>query len=82
MDSESMSMMQKLSSHCAQMNDGAEMSCCSLECASECVSHFSPLSTPKDSLELLLVVVNSNPQTVLPHFYKIVLPIITPPPLV
>lgn len=82
MDSGNMSMMQNMSSHCAQMDDGAEMSCCSLECASECASYFSPFSTPKDLLELVIVAMNNNPQTALPHFYKIILPIIMPPPLV
>ena len=82
MGSGKMSMMQNMSSHCAEMNDGAEMSCCSLECVSECASHFSPFTTPKDSLELAIVVVNNNPQTALSYFYKIVLPILTPPPLV
>lgn len=81
MESDSVVMMQEASDHCAKMGEETQTSCCSSSCSFDCSYHFSPFSVSKEA-PLPIIGLSGQPQIVLPHFYTIILPIYTPPPLV
>lgn len=59
-----------------------ETACLSMQCMSDCDTTAAPLLLVSEERTLLFTSNHNNPLVNVPHYYQVILPVSTPPPLV